>query len=147
MYEYGPYKKSSIKLNYNCPESEKSGSGPGSCGGSSGKSDVREEMKSNPAKVIKSLVPSGASVDEDGFSWSKKGGYAGEKTIETFKKKYSDAGWKPEESKSTASPDGEVVRNSNKLISPDGNLEISFERSYGVMPSDNRYYMTLRKRR
>ena len=44
------YKLSQIKLNYNCPESEKVGSGPGSC--SDNKSELMlSDLKLHPAKI------------------------------------------------------------------------------------------------
>ena len=45
------YPISLIKLNYNCPESEKSGSGPGSCSGSSGTSSERPVGKFEKAAI------------------------------------------------------------------------------------------------
>lgn len=58
-YEYGPYRKTSIKLNYNCPESEKSGTGKGSCSGSSG---TKEE---SPAKVSKVATKAAVNAAKD----------------------------------------------------------------------------------
>jgi hypothetical protein len=75
-YKYGPYKKpNEIKLNYNCPENEKDGTGKGSCGGASGgkstSSDTRikskidyanKEVEKYEADVKKSL---GSDLDKD----------------------------------------------------------------------------------
>jgi len=55
MYEYGPYRKIQ-KLNSNCPDSEKTGSGPGSCGGASGKgtsNTIDSDIKNSISNGIK----------------------------------------------------------------------------------------------
>ena len=63
-YEYGPYRKKTQKLNANCPDSEKTGTGPGSCGGSSGKKDESISEKI-PMKVQKSAASSGTRLAKD----------------------------------------------------------------------------------
>lgn len=69
-YEYGPYKKTSIKLNYNCPDSEKSGSGPGSCSGASGstenlgKVDRSTTMVKNKFEKVKKIADHGIRLRE-----------------------------------------------------------------------------------
>ncbi len=154
----------SMKLNYRCKDSEKTGEGPGSCGGSKSLQEAMDKdklAKEKGPKVIhpksggskslqgamdksikqtKKMIPAGSSVTEDGgFSWSKKGGYAGEKLIQKYKEMYKSAGWKPKQTTSSGSPDGSVISNNNILVSPDGELEVAFSSSYGVMSSDNRY--------
>lgn len=41
-----------FKLNYNCPESEKTGSGKGSCGGST-KSNTDDKQKEKASNILK----------------------------------------------------------------------------------------------
>lgn len=48
------------KLNANCPKEEKNGVGPGSCGGSKGKSK-NESFSSKPSKSVPEMAASDAS--------------------------------------------------------------------------------------
>lgn len=77
----------SMKLNYNCPDSEKSGSGKGACGGS----DVKESGKEKstiyktkdetsgkeigvtiPGENVKSIVHLGKNIEQEGNVFSSK---------------------------------------------------------------------------
>jgi len=63
-----------IKLNYNCPDSEKSGSGPGSCGGAAIKDKVKaetEKIKTYPKNI--NDYPEGPVVTADDLERSKSG--------------------------------------------------------------------------
>ena len=63
-----------IKLNYNCPDSEKSGSGPGSCGGAAIKDKVKAEtkkIKTYPKNI--NDYPEGPVVTADDLERLKSG--------------------------------------------------------------------------
>lgn len=62
-------KKQGIKLNYNCPESKKSGSGPGSCGGASGNSSEQSVGKFEKAAIKGAAL----SIKDAGTSKSEAG--------------------------------------------------------------------------
>lgn len=61
-----------MKLNSNCPDSEKSGTGPGSCGGSKGSNDKRSTKSlTKQAKVPKSYYQT-ADKDQRDFDETQK---------------------------------------------------------------------------
>jgi len=76
-----------IKLNYNCPDSEKSGSGPGSCGGAAIKDKVKAEtkkIKTYPKNI--NDYPEGPVVTADDLERLK----SGTKKIKTYPKNIND---------------------------------------------------------
>ena len=84
-------------------------------------------------------LPSGTVFKLDRVSWSKDGGYAGQKTLGKMRDVLEDAGWKKGEWKPDGSPDGSWVSNSDSYTSPDGRIVMSYYSYYGATSRDNIY--------
>jgi len=72
----------SIKNNSNCPDSEKSGTGPGSCGGSSGKSNAQDFTVEKFMPSIQQLSDAYKLAKSD----AKAGGLTEEQTLDLIHK-------------------------------------------------------------
>jgi hypothetical protein len=90
-------------------------------------------------QALAKLLPANAK----GLRWTKYGGYAGEKSIETFKRKLQALGWKPFANTSTDTPDGSVTRCDDAWRSPDGKWHAECSKYYGHTKSDNHYSITI----
>jgi hypothetical protein len=104
----------------------------------------KEEKKEIlPHKALK--FPSDFKAYSDGSgSWYKKGGYAGEKTIDRVREEALKQGWVETESKSLTTP-SDIVLNSDELTSPDKKWKLKFGVRWGYSSSDNSFVIELRK--
>ncbi|MFA5434266.1 MAG: hypothetical protein WC319_15585 [Candidatus Paceibacterota bacterium] len=80
-----------IKLNYNCPDSEKSGSGPGSCGGAAIKDKVKAETEKPKSEKISETLTRYTSGKQQAYVQTMPGkqgqvtfGNKWEKTFDTI---------------------------------------------------------------
>lgn len=89
-------------------------------------------------------LPSGTQFKPDRVSWSKDGGYAGQKTLDKICSQLEDAGWKRGEWKTGGIPDGSAVTNSNAYTSPDGQLVMTYSKHFGATAHDNFYGFTFK---
>jgi len=89
-------------------------------------------------------LPSGTEFKPDRVSWSKDGGYAGQKTLDKICSQLEDAGWKRGEWRTGGIPDGSSVSNSNAYTSPDGQLVMTYSEHYGATAHDNFYGFTFK---
>ena len=110
---------------------------------------LTEDEKSKTVKTLtKDLgLPSGCEIHtyEDNavtITWTKRGGYAGEKILDRVRKKAIDNGWKAKNADSANHPDGSWVANSDTYEK--GMALITFRTHYGNTASDNRYSLTVR---
>jgi hypothetical protein len=95
-------------------------------------------------KDAKKIMPSGARITKVGASWDKRGGYAGERSIEATKEKAFKFGFQPFKAGQFNTPDGSVVSNECALAHPDGWI-LNYSWSYGCYKADNWYSLTLRQ--
>ena len=102
--------------------------------------DIKKLLKMNGV----SKLPSGTEFKPDRISWSKRGGYAGRKTLDNMSDVLEDAGWKKGEWKPDGSPDGSWVSNSDSYTSPDGKIVMSYYSYYGATSRDNSYGFTFK---
>lgn len=89
-------------------------------------------------------LPSGTQFKPDRVSWSKDGGYAGQKTLDKICSQLEDAGWERGEWRTGGVPDGSAVSNSNAYTSPDGQLVMTYCEHYGATAHDNFYGFTFK---
>lgn len=89
-------------------------------------------------------LPSGTQFKPDRVSWSKDGGYAGQKTLDKICSQLEDAGWERGEWRTGGVPDGSAVSNSNAYTSPDGQLVMIYCEHYGATAHDNFYSFTFK---
>ena len=89
-------------------------------------------------------LPSGTEFKPDRVSWSKDGGYAGQKTLDRICSQLEDAGWKRGEWRTGGIPDGSAVTNSNAYTSPDGQLVMTYSEHFGATAHDNFYGFTFK---
>ena len=89
-------------------------------------------------------LPSGTQFKPDRISWSKDGGYAGQKTLDKVCSQLEDAGWKRGEWRTGGIPDGSAVTNSNAYTSPDGRLVMTYSEHFGATAHDNFYGFTFK---
>lgn len=89
-------------------------------------------------------LPSGTEFRSDSVSWSKSGGYAGQKTLDKVCSQLEDAGWKRGEWRTGGIPDGSAVTNSNAYTSPDGQIVMTYSEHYGATSYDNFYGFTFK---
>ena len=89
-------------------------------------------------------LPSGTQFKPDRVSWSKDGGYAGQKTLDKICSQLEDAGWERGEWRTGGVPDGSAVSNSNAYTSPDGQLVMTYCEHYGATAHDNFYSFTFK---
>lgn len=89
-------------------------------------------------------LPSGTQFKPDRVSWSKDGGYAGQKTLDKICSQLEDAGWKRGEWRTGGIPDGSAVTNSNAYTSPDGQLVMTYSEHFGATAHDNFYGFTFK---
>lgn len=89
-------------------------------------------------------LPSGTQFKPDRVSWSKDGGYAGQKTLRNLCIQLEHAGWKRGEWRTGGIPDGSAVSNSNIYTSPDGKIVMSYYEHFGVTAHDNYYSFTFK---
>ena len=89
-------------------------------------------------------LPSGTEFRSDSVSWSKSGGYAGQKTLGKICSQLKDAGWKRGDWRTGGIPDGSAVTNSNAYTSPDGQIVMTYSEHYGATAYDNFYGFTFK---
>ena len=89
-------------------------------------------------------LPSGTEFRPDSVSWSKDGGYAGQKTLDKICSQLEDAGWKRGDWRTGGIPDGSAVSNSNAYTSPDGQIVMTYSEHYGATAYDNFYGFTFK---
>ena len=89
-------------------------------------------------------LPFGTEFKLDRVSWSKDGGYAGQKTLGKVCSQLEDAGWKRGEWRTGGVPDGSSVGNSNSYTSPDGQIVMTYYEYYGSTSRDNSYGFTFK---
>lgn len=89
-------------------------------------------------------LPSGTQFKPDRISWSKDGGYAGQKTLDKVCSQLEDAGWKRGEWRTGGVPDGSTVSNSNAYTSPDGQIVMTYSEHFGATAHDNFYGFTFK---
>ena len=108
--------------------------------------EATEEV--NLKKLLKqngvTKLPSGTQFKPDRISWSKDGGYAGQKTLDKVCSQLEDAGWKRGDWRTGGVPDGSMVSNSNAYTSPDGQLVMTYSEHYGATAHDNFYGFTFK---
>lgn len=63
-----------IKINSNCPASEKSGTGPGSCGGNINSSSGKTEFSNTKKEILPTKEPNSVKKS-DSLTWKKENGY------------------------------------------------------------------------
>lgn len=102
--------------------------------------DLKKLLKLNGVTKL----PSGSQIKPNRISWSKRGGYAGRKTLDQMREVLEDAGWKKGEWKPDGSPDGSWVSNSDSYTSPDGKIVMSYYSCYGATSRDNSYGFTFK---
>ena len=109
---------------------------------------VSESNDMNFKKLLKqngvTKLPSGTQFKSDRVSWSKDGGYAGQKTLDKICSQLEDAGWERGEWRTGGVPDGSSVSNSNAYTSPDGQLVMTYSEHYGATAHDNFYGFTFK---
>ena len=109
---------------------------------------VSESNDMNFKKLLKqngvTKLPSGTQFKPDRVSWSKDGGYAGQKTLDKICSQLEDAGWERGEWRTGGVPDGSSVSNSNAYTSPDGQLVMTYSEHYGATAHDNFYGFTFK---
>ena len=89
-------------------------------------------------------LPSGTQFKPDRITWSKDGGYAGQKTLDKVCSQLEDAGWKRGEWRTGGIPDGSAVTNSNSYTSPDGQIVMTYSEHFGATAHDNFYGFTFK---
>ena len=90
-------------------------------------------------------LPAGTKLSYDGkLEWSKRRGYAGQKTIRNMCIQLEHAGWKRGDWTTGGTPDGSSVANSNNYTSPDGKILMSYTEYYGSTSYDNSFYITFK---
>jgi hypothetical protein len=97
------------------------------------------------AAVLKVLPKTDLTRVKGYISWSKRGGYAGEKMLERLKEKLMGIGFKKESVSGSNSPDGSTVGFGEKLIYKPLGWSASFSKSYGSTASSNSYSVTVQK--
>lgn len=102
--------------------------------------DIKKLLKQNGVTKL----PSGTEFKLDRISWSKDGGYAGQKTLGKVCSQLEDAGWKRGEWRTGGVPDGSSVGNSNAYTSPDGQIVMTYYEYYGSTARDNSYGFTFK---
>ena len=102
--------------------------------------DIKKLLKLNGVAKL----PSGSQIKPNRISWSKRGGYAGRKTLDQMRDVLEGAGWKKGEWKPDGSPDGSWVSNSDSYTSPDGKMVMSYYSYYGATSRDNSYGFTFK---
>lgn len=90
-------------------------------------------------------LPAGTKLSYDGkLEWSKRRGYAGQKTIRNMCIQLEHAGWKRGDWTTGGNPDGSSVANSDNYTSPDGKILMSYTEYYGCTSYDNSFYITFK---
>lgn len=113
---------------------------------------IGQKMNESDEKSFKKLLkmngvtklPSGTEFRSDRVSWSKSGGYAGQKTLGKICSQLKDAGWKKGEWRTGGVADGSAVINSNAYTSPDGQLVMTYREHFGATSYDNFYGFTFK---
>ena len=105
------------------------------------KFDIKKALKENGIKKI----PSKASIYNDQLEFTKRKGYAGEKTIDAMLDQVKDAGWTKGGGNSGMSADGSSAGRSNEYVSPDGQLKFSYTKYYGSTSYDNYFSFTFKR--
>lgn len=111
-------------------EAKKAGLGRTLAGGPTADKDQK--------KILRSIKFPGGKPD-----WSKRGGYAGQKTIKKVVDAAKAAGWKEKKSTPTASASGSMMGHDTVYVDDQGN-ELGIDQSYGVTKADNRYSMRVK---
>lgn len=109
----------------------------------------REAVKEvNLKKLLKqngvTKFPARTEFKPNIVSWSKSGGYAGQKALNKMCIDLEHAGWKRGEWRTGGIPDGSAVSNSNTYLSPDGQIVMSFCEHFGVTAYENYYSFTFK---
>lgn len=96
-----------------------------------------------PSSKDTMLVGAVNKGDTECAQWTKRGGYAGAKTIDKCLDAAKAAGWKPEERQSSMSPDGSVASSNQTLVGPEG-TKLSWCKSYGITKADNWFQLDVK---
>jgi hypothetical protein len=90
-------------------------------------------------------MPAKTRFDDEGGTarWEKEHGHQGASSICRSQEKAEAAGWKPFDSGSSNSPDGNVVAWDTVLISPDGRWLLRAHSKYGVTAYENSFSMSI----
>lgn len=96
----------------------------------------------NEAKITFPLkMPSGASSYNNRWTWYKRSGYVGGKTIQKYLDKCTELKW-TEDFKHNTTPNDNVSNNWQR-VSPDENWKLTAYSHYGETASDNSYELSL----
>ena len=77
------------------------------------------------------------------LTWSKKGGYAGEKTLARIVQRAMDKGFVQRSNKATGTPDGSHMGTGEVFKAPTGEC-LTINYSYGVTKDKNYFFAELR---
>jgi len=108
------------------------------------KTKKKLKEKKIPTQNLRKFMPANTEVMGDQLSWSKRGGYAGEKSIAKFVDKIKAAGWEEYDSSQHSVPDGSVMGHGTSYISPDGKHIANTSKSYGSTASSNYYSISIK---
>lgn len=93
-------------------------------------------------KLVRLLKLPPGDIDSGSYYWSKRGGYAGKKTISNAWEAATALGWKPGKRTPLDSPDGSMMGSGRSLVSPDG-ATLEVDSMYGETKTSNRYTISL----
>ncbi len=97
---------------------------------------------SKTAKSAIKAMPAGTTGRGNRFGWSKKGGYAGEKSISKTVAKMKALGFVAEDSHQGNHPDGSWVASGTKYRHPEGH-SLRTNSHYGAVKSENHFSIEL----
>lgn len=92
-------------------------------------------------KQMKKIMPAKSETRGTKVMWSKRGGYAGEKTIRATIAKAKAAGFTEFDAKQYGCPDGSTVGSGTYYRAPSGDV-LYVSSSYGVTAPENHYSIT-----
>jgi hypothetical protein len=98
-------------------------------------------------KSVKKAFPAGAKIDSwsKNLEWSKRGGYAGEKSIQSSRVKLKALGFKYSDGKVAGMPDGSTSGFKTILLNKKLGWYVIEVMFYGQTASSNSYSLTLKK--
>jgi len=111
-----------------------------------GSSEPKEGTIASIKKVARSLgIPNDPSGLSDFVSWTKRGGYAGEKKVGTVSRKAIELGWKEESDYHDTHPANGNTSKGTIFISPDGKFKLDASVYFGETASKNAYGLMLKR--
>jgi hypothetical protein len=97
-------------------------------------------------KAVRKILPTSDTTSISGYlSWSKRGGYAGEKMVDRIKERLIAIGFKKDTVGGNNTPDGSYFGFSERLVQKKLGWEALLRKSYGPSASSNSYTATVKK--